>query len=132
MAGGPQLGAFIPRSHLGSAHAFYNGVLGLARVEATSMANVYDANGTPLRVTLVTNHSPSQFTVLGFYVEDVRAARAELEDRGVTFKSYEGFDTDEFGIWTAPNGRQVTWFRIPTATSSRCHSRLRNLRTREA
>src|SRR4051795_6150458 len=100
MAAGPQLVAFIPSSHLGSSHAFYNGVLGLTRTEATSMENVYDANGTPLRVTLVTGHSPSKFTILGFYVDDVRSAKAELEDRGLMFKDYEGFDTDEFGVWT--------------------------------
>ena len=113
MAAGPQLVAFIPSSHLGSSHAFYSGVLGLARVEANSMANVYDANGTPLRVTLVTNHEPSQFTVLGFYVPDVRSAKAELEGRGVQFKHYDGYDADGDGIWTAPTGRQIAWFEDP-------------------
>lgn len=113
MPPGPQLVAFIPSSHLGRSHAFYSGVLGLDRIEATSQANVYDANGTPLRVTLVIDHEPSPFTVLGWYVPDVRAARDELAGRGVHFKSYEGFDQDEHGIWTAPNGRQVAWFEDP-------------------
>ena len=113
MPPGPQLVAFIASSHLGSSHAFYAGVLGLDRVEATPMANVYDANGTPLRVTLVPHHEPSGFTVLGFYVPDVRSAKAELEDRGVVFKLYEGYDADDDGVWTAPNGRQVTWFEDP-------------------
>src|SRR3954469_19460799 len=113
VAVGPQLVAFIPSSHLGTSHAFYSGVLGLDRVEATSMANVYDAWGTPLRVTLVTGHEPSKFTVLGFYVSDVRAAMADLFERGVQFKSYEGYAQDADGIWTAPNGRQVAWFEDP-------------------
>ena len=113
MTAGPQLVAFIASSHLGSSHAFYSGVLGLQRVEATPMANVYDANGTPLRVTLVPNHEASKYTVLGFYVPDVRSAKAELEDRGVAFKRYEGYDAGDDGIWTAPNGRQVTWLEDP-------------------
>ena len=105
--------AFIPSSHLGTSHAFYSGVLGLNRVEATPQANVYDANGTPLRVTLVTEHTPSPFTVLGWYVPDVRASMADLAERGVVFKSYPGFDQDEDGIWTAPSGRQIAWFEDP-------------------
>lgn len=109
----PQLVAFVPSSHLGQSHAFYSGVLGLKRIEASSMANVYDAEGTPLRVTLVPNHEPSRFTVLGWYVPDVRVAMTELAGRGVRFKSYDGFEQDEDGVWTAPNGRQVAWFEDP-------------------
>ena len=88
-------------------------MLGLERVEDTPMANVYDAYGTPLRVTLVTDHKPSPFTILGFYVPDVRRAMAEFQDRGLQFKSYEGYDQDDDGIWTAPNGRQIAWFEDP-------------------
>jgi len=113
VAPGPRLVAFIPSSHLGTSHAFYSGQLGLERIEATPMANVYNAHGTPLRVTLVTGLEPSPFTVLGFYVDDVRVSKAELEERGVQFKRYEGYDTDETGIWTTPNGRQVAWFEDP-------------------
>jgi catechol 2,3-dioxygenase-like lactoylglutathione lyase family enzyme len=113
VATAPQLVAFVASSHLGSSHAFYSGILGLNRVEATPMANVYDANGTPLRVTLVPNHEPSKYTVLGFYVPDVRSAKAELEDRGVQFKRYDGYEPDEDGIWTAPGGDRVAWFRDP-------------------
>lgn len=105
--------AFILSSHLGSSHAFYSGLLGLERVEANSMANVYDAYGTPLRVTLVPDFKPSRFTILGFYVDDVRSAKAELEARGADFKTYDGYEADADGIWTAPTGRQVTWLEDP-------------------
>jgi catechol 2,3-dioxygenase-like lactoylglutathione lyase family enzyme len=110
---GPQLVAFVPRSHLGRSHAFYSGILGLERIEASPQANVYDANGTPLRVKLVSDHKSSPYTVLGWYVSDVRSAMAELRERGVQFKSYEGFEQDADGIWTSPNGRQVAWFEDP-------------------
>jgi catechol 2,3-dioxygenase-like lactoylglutathione lyase family enzyme len=110
---GPQLVAFVPSSHLGRSHAFYSGVLGLERIEATPQANVYDANGSPLRVTLVPDHKPSPFTVLGWYVADVRSAMAELRERGLQFKTYDGFNQDADGIWTAPDGRKVAWFEDP-------------------
>jgi catechol 2,3-dioxygenase-like lactoylglutathione lyase family enzyme len=110
---GPQLVAFVPSSHLGRSHAFYSGVLGLERIEATPQANVYDANGTPLRVTLVPDHRPSPFTVLGWYVADVRSAVAELRERGLQFKTYDGFNQDADRIWTAPDGRKVAWFEDP-------------------
>jgi hypothetical protein len=38
---------------------------------------------------------------------------ADLERRGAQFKAYEGYEQDEDGIWTAPNGRQVAWFEDP-------------------
>ncbi len=113
MPSGPQLVAFVPSSHLGRSHAFYSGILGLKRVEASSQANEYDANGTPLRVTLVMNQSPSKFTVLGWRVSDLRAAMEELAAIGVRFKRYKGFDQDDDGIWTAPNGTKIAWFEDP-------------------
>ena len=114
MAGvGPQLVAFIPSSHLGRSHAFYSGVLGLTRTEASPQANEYDAWGTPLRATLVPNHTPSPFTSMGWRVPDVRAAMSDLAARGVRFKSYEGFAQDADGVWNAPNGSLVAWFEDP-------------------
>jgi catechol 2,3-dioxygenase-like lactoylglutathione lyase family enzyme len=113
VAAGPQLVAFVPSSHLGHSHAFYSGVLGLKRVEASPQANEYDANGTPLRVTLVMNQTPSKFTVLGWRVSDLHAAMEELRAAGVEFKRYEGFDQDADGAWTAPNGTKLAWFEDP-------------------
>jgi hypothetical protein len=88
-------------------------VLGLKRVEASPQANEYDANGTPLRVTLVMNQPPSRFTVLGWRVSDLTAAMRELAAAGVQFKRYEGFNQDEDGIWTAPDGTKIAWFEDP-------------------
>jgi catechol 2,3-dioxygenase-like lactoylglutathione lyase family enzyme len=113
VAAGPQLVAFIHSSHLGLSHAFYAGVLGLDRVEESPASNVYDAHGTSLRVTLVPEHKPSQFTVLGWQVPDAAAAMADLAERGVGFRSYSGYDPEADGLWTAPNGRRVAWFEDP-------------------
>jgi catechol 2,3-dioxygenase-like lactoylglutathione lyase family enzyme len=108
-----ELVAFVPVADLGRARAFYETVLGMPCVDASGNACVFDCNGTTLRVTLVPDFTPSKYTILGFYVDDVRRAKAELEERGVRFKAYEGYDADADGIWTAPNGRMVTWFEDP-------------------
>jgi catechol 2,3-dioxygenase-like lactoylglutathione lyase family enzyme len=113
VASGPQLVAFAPSSHLGRSHAFYDGILGLTRTEASSQANEYDAHGTPLRVTLVPNHEPSPFTVLGWRVSDLPSAMADLAERGVEFRLYEGMAQDDDAVWTAPGGSRIAWFEDP-------------------
>ena len=45
--------AFVGSADLDRSHEFYGGVLGLELVERTEFANLYDAGGTPLRVTHV-------------------------------------------------------------------------------
>jgi predicted enzyme related to lactoylglutathione lyase len=118
---GPQLVAYMPSSHLGRAHAFYSGVLGLERTEATPQANEYDAFGTPLRITLAIDHKPSPFTVIGWRVPDVLAAMADLADRGVRFGSYAGYPQDADGVWKAPNGSKVAWFEDPDSNIIALH-----------
>jgi predicted enzyme related to lactoylglutathione lyase len=110
---GPQLVAFVPSSHLGASHAFYSGVLGLTRTEASSQANEYDAHGTPVRVTLVPGYESSPFTVLGWRVPDLDAAMQDLASRGVSFRRYEGMNQDENGVWRAPEGSLIAWFEDP-------------------
>jgi hypothetical protein len=35
----------------------------------------------------------------------------ELFARGVVFQRYEGVQQNELGVWTAPNGDRVAWFK---------------------
>jgi hypothetical protein len=37
----------------------------------------------------------------------------ELAAAGVAFERYAWFEQDERGIWTAPNGSKVAWFKDP-------------------
>lgn len=37
----------------------------------------------------------------------------QLSARGVTFERFPGMDQDAQGVWLAPSGAQVTWFRDP-------------------
>jgi predicted enzyme related to lactoylglutathione lyase len=48
--------------------------------------------------------------VLGLTVTNIEAALADLD---VELLRYEGIDQDERGVWTAPGGIRVAWFRDP-------------------
>jgi catechol 2,3-dioxygenase-like lactoylglutathione lyase family enzyme len=105
--------AFVGATDLDRAHEFYGGALGLPLVERTEMASVYDAGGTTLRVTRVDEPGIAGYTVLGWVVSDIRSAMAALAAGGVAFEHYPGVVQDEDGVWTAPSGSLIAWFRDP-------------------
>jgi len=110
---GARLVAFVPTTDLTRSHAFYGEALGLRHLETTPFANVYDAGGTTLRITLVDRVAPAPYTVLGWTIPDIAAAMDDLATRGVAFERYEGLDQDAAGVWTAPGGARIAWFRDP-------------------
>ena len=65
-----------------------------------------------LRVTPVAFHVPAQQTILGWQVSDIAAAVSALTSAGVQMQRYD-FPQNEQGIWTAPNGVKVAWFKDP-------------------
>jgi catechol 2,3-dioxygenase-like lactoylglutathione lyase family enzyme len=105
--------AFLATTDLDRSHGFYGDVLGLRRVEPSPFANVYDANGTTLRVTRVERLAVAPYTVLGWTVGDVHAAIDDLTRRGTTFEHIDGVDQDDSGVWTAPGGARIAWFNDP-------------------
>jgi catechol 2,3-dioxygenase-like lactoylglutathione lyase family enzyme len=111
--GNADLVGFVATRDLEAAGAFYGSTLRLPLVEASGFANVYDANGTQLRVTLVTSLANAPYTVLGWRVENIARTIAELQAAGVRFKRYDGMDQDENGVWIAPDGTRVAWFSDP-------------------
>ena len=44
---------------------------------------------------------------------DIEATLDGLARRGVEAVRYDGMEQDERGIWTAPGGTRVAWFRDP-------------------
>jgi catechol 2,3-dioxygenase-like lactoylglutathione lyase family enzyme len=113
MLGSSDLIAFVPATSLTRARAFYEGTLGLPVAGYDDFACVFDANGTMLRVTAVSEVSRTGYTVLGWRVADIAAAISDLRAKGVVFVRYDGMDQDEHGIWTAPEGDKVAWFADP-------------------
>jgi len=106
--------AFAPTCDQTRAIEFYRGKLGLKLTSADGFAAVFDANGIMLRVTNVPNPlTPQRFTILGWKVADIAAAARALSEKGVSFERYPGITQDELGVWTAPGGTKVAWFRDP-------------------
>src|SRR5262249_4225897 len=105
---------FVATADAERARAFYEGVLGLRLLEDTPFALVFDAGGgASLRVTRVEEVVAAPYTVLGWAVPDVEAAVRGLAERGVEFARYDGVEQDPLGIWTAPGGARVAWFKDP-------------------
>jgi catechol 2,3-dioxygenase-like lactoylglutathione lyase family enzyme len=105
--------AFVATLDFDRARAFYEGVLGLRFVHNDGFAMVLDANGVMVRVSKVRELTPAPFTVLGWEVSGIEAVVAGLSERGVQFERFGFFEQDPLGIWTAPSGDKVAWFKDP-------------------
>lgn len=110
---GAEFVAFIAVGDLSAALRFYEGTLGVRVVETDPFAVVLTTGGTTVRLTQVDGHRPLPHTVAGWVVVDIAATVDALGSRGVSFVRYGGMDQDERGIWSAPGGVRVAWFRDP-------------------
>jgi catechol 2,3-dioxygenase-like lactoylglutathione lyase family enzyme len=105
--------AFVSATDLGRARAFYGDRLGLALIEETEFACVFQTPEGTLRVTIVDEVVGVPYTVLGWVVTDIAHTVRGLLDRGVEFLRYESMDQDDLGVWRTPRGAQVAWFKDP-------------------
>ena len=94
---------------------FYQTVLGLIFKVDDGFALVFDTRGIMLRITPVQEFTPHQFSIISWEVDDIVAAVTELVDHGVKFEIYDfpWMTQDEHGIWAAPDGTKVAWFKDP-------------------
>jgi catechol 2,3-dioxygenase-like lactoylglutathione lyase family enzyme len=112
MLGSTNIVAFVPTKDPAKARAFYEGVLGLRFVKDDGFALVMSANGIMVRVSKA-EFTPAQFTILGWQVTEIEKMAAELHAKGVQFERFGFFEQDQLGIWTAPTGDKVAWFKDP-------------------
>jgi catechol 2,3-dioxygenase-like lactoylglutathione lyase family enzyme len=113
MLGSTNIVAFVPIRDGDKARAFYEGVLGQRFVKDDGFALVFEANGTMLRAAKMKEFTPAQFTVLGWQVSKIEDMVRALGMRGVKFEIFGFFKQDELGVWTAPTGDKVAWFKDP-------------------
>ena len=95
------------------AKAFYERCSASTLVRDDGFALVFDAHGTTLRVTQVEEVAVAPYTALGWAVPDAAPHVAALVERGVRPERFDGMEQDEQGIWTAPGGDLVAWFKDP-------------------
>jgi catechol 2,3-dioxygenase-like lactoylglutathione lyase family enzyme len=112
MFGSTNIVAFVPTKDAEKARAFYVDVLGLRFIKDDGFAMVLDANGILVRVARA-QFTPAQFTILGWQVKNIEKTAVELQEKGVHFERFGFFEQDALGIWTAPTGDKVAWFKDP-------------------
>ncbi len=113
MLGSNNIIAFVPISDGAKAREFYEGKLGLRFVNEDGFAVVFESNGIRLRAVKMKEVNPSHFTILGWEVKPIEKTITSLRDRGVHFEIFGFFKQDELGIWIAPTGDKVAWFKDP-------------------
>jgi catechol 2,3-dioxygenase-like lactoylglutathione lyase family enzyme len=113
MLGSSNIVAFISITDGAKAREFYEGKLGLRFIKDDGFAIVFDSNGVRLRAAKMKEVKPAHFTVLGWEVKPIEQAIASLRERGIQFETFGFFKQDELGIWTAPSGDKVAWFKDP-------------------
>lgn len=104
---------FIPTKDATKARAFYEGQLGLRVISDDRFALVIESRGTIIRITKVENFTPFPFTILGWRVKNIEEDVRSLSSRGVAFQRFPGFNQNDLGIWTSPDGTKVGWFKDP-------------------
>ncbi|HEU5475569.1 MAG TPA: VOC family protein [Actinophytocola sp.] len=103
----------IAVNDLAAARRFYGTVLGL---DVTEQGESLWVRAGAARIELYPreNHTPADYTVLNFPVDDVEHTVAGLREAGVVFEQYDlpGLRTDERGIHVSGELR-IAWFKDP-------------------
>jgi catechol 2,3-dioxygenase-like lactoylglutathione lyase family enzyme len=108
-----ELTAFLATSRPAQSLEFYRDVLGLPLVGDEPFAVVFQSGKTTLRIQKTEDHRALPYTALGWKVTSIAAEVTALSERGLTFERFPGMDQDAQGIWTAPSGARVAWFKDP-------------------
>lgn len=115
MLANSQAVAFAPALDLDRSREFYEGVLGLTVTLQDEFTVRAQAGGVGIWITRVASFTAQPFTVVGFNVDDIDAVIDGVSARGVVFEHYGflGEAQDSSGVWTAPSGARVAWFKDP-------------------
>ena len=96
-----------------AAKQFYGETLGLKVTEEYGLLTLHLNGGD--RPTLIypkPDHTPADYTILNFRVDDIEATVDALAARGVKFARYDEMEQDERGIMRA-GGPYIAWFSDP-------------------
>jgi catechol 2,3-dioxygenase-like lactoylglutathione lyase family enzyme len=112
MFGGAKAFSSFAVEDTAAARKFYGETLGLSVSEEGGALMLHLAGHHRILVYPKPDHSPASFTVLNFPVDNIHQAVDELSARGVPTLRYEGFETDDKGIYRG-QGRSIAWFTDP-------------------
>jgi catechol 2,3-dioxygenase-like lactoylglutathione lyase family enzyme len=94
------------------AQKFYGETLGLDTSEEYGLLTLHLAGDRATLVYPKPDHTPANYTILNFPVDDIDGAVDDLVARGVRFERYDGFEQDEKGI-ARGEGPYIAWFKDP-------------------
>ena len=114
LRGAPLVG-FIATADMDRSRAFYEGVLGLNVQGFDGFALTLDVGGNMVRIAQPPQMVVLPYTVLGFEVTGIGEKVKALIAKGMAFERYDFFGEaqDADGVWSAPGGDQVAWFKDP-------------------
>jgi len=98
---------------LNKAREFYGDTLGLETSEQNGLLTLHLAGDRDTLVYPKPDHTPANYTILNFAVDDVDKAVDDLTGRGVHFERYEGFKQDDRGVHRAEGVPPIAWFKDP-------------------
>lgn len=113
MLSNQRIKAFVSTVQLSVAREFYEKKLGLTLLSQDKYGIEFEANETHIRLSVVEKLTPQPFTVLGWDTDDIVSTINNLTAKGIIFERYNFIEQDENGIWTAPGGTRVAWFKDP-------------------
>jgi len=113
MLGDQRIMAFVGVWNADKARAFYRDTLGLKMLYEDAFGLVFEVGGTMLRVKLLNEPGPQSYAMLGWQVSDVTATARALACAGVKSERYPHLPQDDDGIWIAPEGARIAWFKDP-------------------
>ena len=113
MLEGARLVAFAATTDAPRAAAFYTTVLGLKLRYEDDFAVSLDSEGVEVRLQKVERFDAQPFTTLGWQVAEISGVAERLLQHGVVPERYPWLDQDAMGVWQAPSGARVLWFRDP-------------------
>jgi catechol 2,3-dioxygenase-like lactoylglutathione lyase family enzyme len=94
-----------------AAKDYYTQTLGLDVTEENGMLRLQLAGGNTVLVYPKPEHTPAEYTILNFPVDDIETAAKELAGRGVSFERYND-KHDDLGIFRG-GGPLIAWFKDP-------------------
>ncbi|HTN24051.1 MAG TPA: VOC family protein [Solirubrobacteraceae bacterium] len=94
------------------ARAFYGDTLGIRTSEEYGLMRLHLAGDRDTLVYPKAGHTPADYTILNFPVDDIEATVDALAARGVAFERYDEMPQDERGIMRE-GGPYIAWFRDP-------------------
>ena len=93
--------------------SFYKTLLGFAVLTNDEYAVAFNCNGTELRLRKVEKVVPWPYTAVGWEVKNIEKVVEQLTSKGIKFERHSFLDQDALGVWRAPSGTFVAWFRDP-------------------